>query len=197
MIYKTCVTMDNTINPDGSLMEDCRLRADKSISLYRQDFCDTLTMPGRYDIRDFEKVPITHSEALKRYAMQNGVPEEDIIKEESGRTMTDSVGCLFFLKKKVLIPRNWENLIVVSSDYHYPRLQDIWDFIFGGDFYVHYIAVDTKKSDDEVARKMKTEEEDKRRKFGEFWRGISPGDDDAIQDKLFSEHPYYKGMEVV
>ncbi len=184
-VYPTTVALSNRINLDGTLQEDVRRRVDLSVELYDKHLTHTVTMSGKHDPKDWD-APLTHAEAMKRYAIQKGVYGNYILKEEDS---LDTMGQAFFVKRNIIIPRDWDRLIVVSSDYHRRRVETIFDFVFGREFLIEYRTAPTSLR---FNPKKWLEEKAKIAYFLRFFRGINPGDDDTIAYKLFTEHPLYK-----
>lgn len=184
--YNTVIVLSNVINKDGSLQEDVRLRVEKSVELYNEELGEYVTMSGKIDWTEkFEDFPYTQAEAMKRYAVVMGLPEKDILKEETSK---DSVGQAYFVKRDIVVPKNWEKLIVVSSDYHMERIRTVFDHIFGKDFYIRYEEVDTPLKDD---TESVSHEQRSLKIFQDQFGDITPGDDEAITERLFSEHAVY------
>ncbi len=187
--YPTIVTLSNRINPDGTLKEDVRIRVDSSVELYkirdRGLYGLTITMSGKEDSRDLH-FPLTHAEAMRRYAIQKGVPENDILKEEWSK---DAVGQTFLSKKLIFLPRGWNKGIVVSSDYCMPRVEWIFKFIFGPEFDLVFRGADTRLDLGRV--KLTAEEKGKMAYTKMFFKGIKPGNDKDIADVLLERHAIY------
>jgi uncharacterized SAM-binding protein YcdF (DUF218 family) len=195
MSYDTAVAMDNTINPDGTLIDDGRARFDKAILLYKKEIARTLTSPGTFDSIDINAATFTHAEAGKRYAISQGVPESKIYKEETplnyGTKMSDTIGCAFFIKRTLAIPKNWGSLVVVSSDYHIPRVEEIFRFLYGKGFNLAFEKASTDHIDNDQIRRQRSGEAERISKFKEFFRGIPKGDDILIMERLLEGHPLY------
>lgn len=183
LVYPTTVTLSNRINPDGTLQEDVRRRVDLSITLYQNEFGQTITMSGGYADRE---APFTHAEAMKRYAIQQGVPNNDILKEEDS---LDTIGQAYFVKKNVIVPKNWDRFSVVSSEYHIPRVKKIFNFIFGPEFLIEYKSATSLLQHD---IKIRLKEFLSLTSFYMLFAGIKPGNDVRITERLFSTHQLYK-----
>jgi hypothetical protein len=181
------IILSCTLNPDQTLQEEAKKRVDKGIELYDEWLCSMLTMSGGYAENSCRDV--SHAEAMLRYAAAKGVPLDDILKEEKS---LDTVGQAFFTKREILVPRNWADIIVVSSDYHLHRVKFIFGFILGDDFKVEYEGVDTGLLYD---AKTSEEEFSKTRGFVETFKGVMPGNDEQIKEALFTRHPLYVGKE--
>jgi len=183
--YDTAVGLSWIINLDGTLQKEGELRVDRTVELYRSGAVQTLTMSGRHDKIDWD-APVTHAEAMARYAVEQGVPRNDIYIEDRS---LDTVGQAYFVKRYVVIPNNWGDLVVVSSDWHMERVREIFDFIFGTEFNVGYESSESTRG---VRWTRAPKEWPGRLVFRKSFRGINSGDDKAITERLFSSHPLYK-----
>jgi len=183
------VTLSNDIDLDGTLQEDVRKRVDQAIALYERRVSPFLIMSGCHSPRDLD-VPTTHAEAMKQYAVSQSVPPGVILEEALS---LDTVGQAYFLKRDVFLPLDWNCIAVVSSDYHMPRVQQIFDFVLGEQFDIRYVGAKTSLSQD-----RETTEAEKARLgvFLTFFQGFSRGDDQAIGERLFTAHPFYKGKDL-
>ena len=200
MPYESIVTLGNAINRDGTLTEDVRLRVERSIDLVvtgdeEIERIDWMVMSGSYHGAD-RNFPVTQAEAMKRYALEKALPSdlmppEKVLTEEKSR---DTVGEAFFVKRDIALPRKWSRIIVVSSEYHMPRVKAVFDFIFGSDFNLAYRHA-AANVNPQVGTATETEDDEKKRLmvFTDFWKGLRPGDDARIAEKQFTDHPLYKG----
>lgn len=124
----------------------------------------------------------TANEDIKNYLIKKGVSEKNIIlQDKSG----DSIGEAFFTKKYVLVPNNWKDIIVLSSDYHIRyRIGIIFDFILGNDFNIEYVGVESGRLKDSETIK------DQIRSLYNFTKefiGIEPGDDQSIEGVMLKQ----------
>ena len=187
--YPTIVVLSNDINSDGTLKENVKSRTDAGIVLYSASLVDKLTMSGKCTALKDGKMEahITHAEAMKRYAVERGVLEENILKDEKSIT---TVGQAYCVKREIIVPNNWDSFAVLTSDYHIARTKEIFNFIFGKDFNINYISVPSEhyKNQKEIkaeARRIKV--------FKDFWKKVKPGDDKNIREIMHTKFPFYKG----
>lgn len=182
--YDAIIVVGSYINLDGSLKEDVRLRVERALDLYFLCRSDTLLMSGRCGTHDKDAV-MTEAEAMKKYAVERGFLEEIILEEENS---LDTIGQVYFIKRDFVLPRNWRRFIMVSSSFHVDRVKAISDFIFGGGYDItHDFVVSDLSGDSNIV----SHERKKLEIFYELFRGIDPGDDDAITERLFSKHELY------
>ena len=148
-------------------------------------------MSGRYGFwLDWEnKTPAkTEACAMKEYAETLGVDNKQIFLEEDSK---DTLGNAYFTKINILEPKQWKDVIVVTSDFHLERTKYIFDFILGPDYKVEYVLTDTGLSKEKDIELKK--QEDKTIKVLKEFIGsdVTLGDTEAIGKILFSKHPGY------
>lgn len=103
-------------------------RLDLAIDLYKLGLAPKIIMSG-----GFTNLIVDRSEAdcMKSYAIREGVKDEDIIKEESSRDTSTNI---YLIKKEILEPKNWNRVLVVTSDFHMRRVKLIAKKIFGPEY---------------------------------------------------------------
>ena len=101
----------------------------------------------------------------------------DILKEEKS---ADTIGNVFFLKKKILKPKNWRNLIVVTSDFHIERAIIIFENIMGQKYSLKFVGSKAFNSKT-LIYKILGFEKDFILLTKSFFKNIKPGDDREIK----------------
>jgi hypothetical protein len=169
-----------------ALKEDSRIRLDVGIELFRHGYSrsGTLITIGNYS-RSFPNAPVTIAEVMKRYAIERGIPTKAIIKEENS---LDTAGNAFFTKRDIMCPRRWKSLAVVTSRYHMARVRYIFGFIYGKDYLIDVVGTESVLNDDsnQIAHEKRN-----LKIFNDTFKGIIPGDDTAISQRMFSTHKLY------
>ena len=112
---------------------------------------------------------------------QHGVPEDRILRLHKSR---DTVGDAVFFAQAVK-PRT---IVVVTSEYHRARTEQIFRFVLGPG--VDVVVLGVGKPGDEV---RETAEANSLAAFRMTFEGITPGDLPAIEARLMSRHPFYNG----
>jgi vancomycin permeability regulator SanA len=186
--YDTCIVLSHAVNADKSPSRQTRERVDRAVELYNSEITGTLIMSGGYAHKK-EGIFIAHSDAMKKYACScQNVPEENIFVEKKS---LETVGQAIFSKSDFVVPKDFQNLIVVSHDYHINRVSRIFEFVFGNDYNIRCEAVDNGKDDPQV--RTKEQEQKSLDIFLRTFDGIAPGDDKAILERLFDKHLSYAG----
>ncbi|PRW39255.1 Rossmann-like alpha beta alpha sandwich fold [Chlorella sorokiniana] len=84
--------------------------------------------PHKPPVIDEAGFVLHESTAYAAYLMRRGVPAGDLLKECQSY---DTVGNGFFSLFMHALPANWRRIAVVTSDFHMPRTQATFDFIYG------------------------------------------------------------------
>lgn len=185
--FDTVIVLSQRTNPDGELSERTEERTCLGIEIFKENFVKNLTMSGGYEGKIIPNIP-THAEAMSNFAMKNGIEIRNIFLEDKS---LDTVGQAVFTKKYLAIPQEWKKILVVSSDYHIERVKEIFEFVYGDNYNIVYIAAPTEGNGTDIRAK----ENASLQSFYDTFRGINPGDDEKIFQTLFSKHPYYKNLQ--
>lgn len=97
------------VKPDGSLSKMLKERLDTGIEIYKAGLTDRMIMSGDHGRKDYDEV-----NAMKDYAIEQGVPSECIFMDHAGFSTYDSM----YRAKAVF---EAENIIVVTQKYHLYR----------------------------------------------------------------------------
>ena len=192
------IVLAGGVNYDGTLPPNPKLRVEKGVELYNQRKAKKIIMSGAYGfwLDWLKKVPPIHeAEAMKNHALFLGIPHEDILIEDDSK---DTLGNAYFVKVSILEKNNWKNIIVVTSDYHLPRVKIIFNTVLGPDYTIEY--VESKNIFTEEEKQVWKESEAKTIEVSNKIINIDiikPGDTEEIKNILFTVHPgYAKNPEV-
>ena len=97
------------VKADGSLSHMLRDRLERGTELYKQEAAPKIIMSGDHGQVDYDEV-----NAMKQYAIENGVPSEDVFMDHAGFSTYETVYRArdIFEAKKV---------IIVTQEYHLYR----------------------------------------------------------------------------
>lgn len=139
-----------------------------------------------HDAKNLMLCSETANEEMKRYAIRKGVTKGRVLLEDESK---DTIGEAFF-SKKLCLKNDWRDITVVSSDYHIKyRAALIFDFVFGEDYNLSYIGVNSGKvGNNRILDQMKS-----LGIFLDLIKGVNPGDDHMIEQVLRIRHRLYKG----
>ena len=77
---------------------------------------------------------------------------------------------------------------MVTSNYHVERTREIFDFIYGPDFFINIYGAEVSYDDSTIADELSSIEI-----FRKTFVGINKGDNRMILERLRESHPFYKG----
>lgn len=97
------------VKADGRLSKMLKERVDTGIQLYKDGAADKIIMSGDHGSKDYDEV-----NAMKSYAIEQGVPSEDIFMDHAGFSTYDSM----YRARDIF---QAENIIVVTQKYHLYR----------------------------------------------------------------------------
>lgn len=97
------------------------VRTSKAVECYKNGMCDKLAMSGGV-FWDTAYGHMTEAECMKRYAMDHGVLENDIILDNMARTTIENMLCgVIALHRSFEYISAVKDLIIVTSEYHMRR----------------------------------------------------------------------------
>jgi uncharacterized SAM-binding protein YcdF (DUF218 family) len=104
----------NTVEKDGRPSARLRARLDQTVALYRRGLFPDVIVSGGVGSEGFDE-----AEVMKRYLIENGVPE--------GRVYADGGGATTYLTAKnaarMMRENGWQSAMVVSQYFHVPRMR--------------------------------------------------------------------------
>ena len=103
------VVLGCLVKPDGTLSGMLRDRLRVGVALYKNGVSPKLLMSGDHGREDYDEVG-----AMKQYAVDNGIPSEDIFMDHAGFSTYDSI-CR---AKKVF---GAKRVVIVTQKYHLYR----------------------------------------------------------------------------
>ncbi|MFH0829778.1 MAG: YdcF family protein [Candidatus Aenigmatarchaeota archaeon] len=198
MTFDSIIVASNTLTPDRRLSEECRMRVDKGIELYRRREAPLIIMnggPGKFTEGGF--VPRwtrpVQCDVMKEYAVGRGVPFERIRIQDYS---SDTVGEAYFSKEMLLVPMGLRNNIYVSSNYHLPRCKVIYDHILGDGFNTAFKGVHIWGEHVSKAEVQATVDFEKKAlaMFREQFGDTPRGDSAAIEEALYTRHGIYSNI---
>jgi len=108
------------------------------------------------------------------YAIKNQISQEDIILEEESR---DTQGNAYFTKQLVK-KNNWKNVLVVTSDFHLLKTKFFFDFIYGPEYNIQYLEVNSNLPKEKTRDISKSEKKSQ-----------------EIMEKIYTENKIQKGED--
>jgi uncharacterized SAM-binding protein YcdF (DUF218 family) len=175
------VVLAHLMSRTGSLDMESRARADSASELASTLESTIIITPG-WPYRNDTLIPI--GEAMQRYIRSDSrISNQRIISEARSR---DTVGDAVFSKDVILELGGVGSVFVVTSDYHSPRAEEIFNFVYGERVEIIMHPVQWDATD-----QMKAKEVISLAAFRETFKDLKPGDTIPILDRLFARHPLY------
>jgi len=170
-------------NPGGIwvLTKEAISRLDGAVSMYYNEEFGSLTLSGGHGSEDRDSVK-THAEVMNDYVLSIGISQENIHLEPDS---LDTVGQVVFTKLGIVVPKNMQRLKVISQLSHIGRIRAIVDFVYGSDFEIAYRPTPNVSHLDTEKERKSLEA------FYNTFKGISPGSNSDILERLFGAHPFY------
>jgi uncharacterized SAM-binding protein YcdF (DUF218 family) len=183
------IVLSAMLTPERKLDDSAEKRVERAVELFEFGISDYVVMnggPGRFT--DMTFVPRgthpVHSEVMKKYATDLGVPEDRVLIEDYA---SDTVGEAYFVKKMILEKRNWKNNIIVTNISHVPRAAVVYYQVLGSSYLTTFDLNVISESD----KNRLEPEENSLRLFLENFGGLVPGDSEAIELVLYDKHDIY------
>ena len=127
------IALGGGIDQNGSLSKSSLNRADMAVDLHRQGIADHIVTSGRWSHRLPYKPQLTEATAMRQHAVLRGVDGSLVTPED--RSM-DTIGNAYFIKRDVLQPREWRQLILVTCLAHAARALCIFEHVLGEEYEV-------------------------------------------------------------
>lgn len=104
----------NTVEKDGRPSARLRARLDQTVALYRQGLFPNVIVSGGVGSEGFDE-----AEVMKRYLVENGVPESRIHVDSGGATSHLTARNA----ARMMRENGWQRAMVVSQYFHVPRMR--------------------------------------------------------------------------
>ena len=113
-VADVAIVPGNTVEKDGRPSARLRARLDQTVALYRQGLFPDVIVSGGTGSEGFDE-----AEVMKRYLVDNGVPE--------GHIQVDSGGATTYLTARnaarIMRENGWQSALVVTQYFHVPRMR--------------------------------------------------------------------------
>ncbi|MDD5254413.1 MAG: ElyC/SanA/YdcF family protein [Candidatus Nanoarchaeia archaeon] len=196
------IVLSNRISQNGSLfptgieqkdtflaesINETRARTESGLFLVYNGKADSLILSGGYADKT---APWTHAIAMAFHTRKLMYSETDPVPTTLEWFSLDSVSQLIFTKELIVKPKNMADLKIISHDYHVERIKTITEFVYGKDFKIEILGLETTPEN----RKMREGSERKSiETFKETFRGIAPANDEDIVSALYERHGLFIG----
>lgn len=143
---------------------------------------------------DVDGFPVFESVVAAEWLVEQGVPENKILTDTFSY---DTIGNAFFARLMHVMPTGFRNLLVITNEFHLPRTQAIFEWIFsldGGtpEYSLDYLAVADAGMDKDALNARKQKEERSLLGVQEQARKLTTLAD--VHRWLFTRHDVYSAM---
>lgn len=127
--YDAILIPGGGLTKEGRLPEWSKQRLDKALEIYGGEYIITLSAGTVHKppVLDKKEFPLFESSVAASYLVKKGINPTKVLREWASY---DTVGNAFFTRVIHTDPRGWRKLLVISSEFHLARTQDIFDWIF-------------------------------------------------------------------
>lgn len=176
------IVLGGGVNGDGTLPLFTRQRTETGVNLYKQGLAAYLVLSGSHPHEwDHKRPHKTEAQVMKEHAIELGLLVEQIILEDDS---TDTVSNAFHTKLDVLVPKNWRDVIVVTSDFHLPRTEYIFGKVLGNGYTTQFVEASSGLRGDELRARIASEQRAMLALKRSGFDGIKDGDDEAVRRYL-------------
>jgi hypothetical protein len=181
--YDAVVVLANLMDADGTLNDETRARVDLGIESMRSAEAPLLVMCG-WAYREDSDICI--ADAMRRYALDHAhLDASRVIAETTSR---DTVGDAVFTLRNLAATFGGPRILVATSRYHAARTLEIFSFVYGPTFHIDVVG-----AGDPPTQAQLTSEARSLDAFRTTFAGVTPGDADAVFERLRERHPFYNG----
>jgi len=187
------IVLGRGIKEDGSLPLDPRSRVEKAVQLYRQGVAPLIIMSGAWTYHFAIQPKWSEATAMKKYAIELGVPASAIIEESKSM---DTIGNVYFTKQQIceLAKKSedgrFKNITVVASDEHMPRIHYLFEKIYGPVYRFDFVVSDRVIDDASYAKELQ-HEQNSMTITHQWLDGMRDGDDAGVFALMATRHPAY------
>jgi uncharacterized SAM-binding protein YcdF (DUF218 family) len=148
--FDAIVVLASGINPQGEIPPFVQKRVKEAVKASHNT--TPIIMSGLWSYLISYTPPRSEASAMKAFALTCAAaldPEKIKLEEAS----MDCLGNAYFSKVSFLEPRNWRNLLLVTSDFHIARASYVFRKVLGKDYAVTLRAVSSGFSAEELKAK--------------------------------------------
>lgn len=176
------------VDKHGHLTIDAYERIRYAAELYKKGLAPVIVAPAKWWYKLTYTPPATEAEMIKARLVEHGVPEEAILCEEQS---CDTMGAPYFLKVDFVLPRGWQNIIVVTSEDHVQRTEYMFYKVFADSITIQYTWGNRVLTDREFKKSLKREEKSLQLMDSTWIGPMPPGDHEYLVREVFVQHPGY------
>jgi hypothetical protein len=179
------------LTSDGQPTEWVKTRLDRAAQRFSGQWIITLSAgtTHRPPPLDADGFPIFESVAGAKYLADSGIPKDRLLYEVSSY---DTIGNAYFARTIHTDPLEVRDLLVVTSEFHLPRTEAIFDWVFGlhpSGYTLRYEGVPNDGVDEQSLASRVAKEREGRQGVKDLRHNVSSMG--QLHSWLFSEHQAY------
>ena len=176
--YELMIVLGGGVGAKGELPFWVVQRLDRAIELYRAGKAPRIVTSGRGT-----EDGLPEADAMRDYLLEMGIPKDAILTECMSM---DTIQNAYFSKVIHVDPMGVNNILVVTSKFHYWRAVDIFEWVFGSNYNISFESASNQGISVENLNKREYTEK-KLREFNEqrLFRSIKAGDQKIIHNFIF------------
>jgi uncharacterized SAM-binding protein YcdF (DUF218 family) len=171
---------------NGKLHDMAKKRIDKFVKIYNKKKSKVI-FTGGYSIKIKKGIGSTEASLMKKYAVKQGIKEEDIILEEDSR---DTHANAYFTKK-IVGKLGWKNILIITTDINIYKSRYFFEFVYGAKYHFDFIGIKKDVSEKERQYLIKYDKKSVNFMKGMYKReNIKRGEDKKIKiliDKFYAD----------
>ncbi|WP_337652579.1 YdcF family protein [Halomontanus rarus] len=174
------VVLGQQLSKDG-IHSQLRTRLEAGLTAFRSTNASYLLCSGG---RTNEAIPRTEGAVMGEWARERGIDPDRILVEDRS---LDTIGNAYFTRRLVDdLTDTPDTITLVTAEYHMDRAAYIFEQCFGDDY-----RLDTSFAVETTAADRQAHEDRSRQQAQTFFDPISPGNIEAIGQRLNDVHEYY------
>lgn len=132
------VVLGGGIRRVGMLSDTSRTRITKAVGLFKKLKPKALVISGKWSL-GYRYIPKrTEAAAGAELAVQLGMPSDKVLTETESM---ETIGNAYFVKKRILEPKRWRRVLIVSSDFHISRAGYVFKKVLGPEYRVDLASI--------------------------------------------------------
>ncbi|HEY3451623.1 MAG TPA: YdcF family protein [Myxococcales bacterium] len=153
-MHDAIVVLGDALTQDGTLSRFGRDRVTRGVELLRAPAAPWMVLSGKGPGRGTGlKLPV-EAAAMRELALSLGAPAEQILLEDQSDSTLQNA---YFTKVRILEPRGWTRLLLVTSEWHLGRARLTFERILGRTYAIDPVAVPDGLAGEELAQRREKE----------------------------------------
>ena len=180
---KAIIVLSNLMDKYGNLNYESMQRAELANKIFRKNKARILITSG-WNYRPDSSIFI--ADAFRKFFIEKKkMKKESIFCERNSR---DTVGDAVFSRVFAYEKFKFQELIVVTSDYHLSRTKEIFEFIYNSSIKLEFYGAKVEKNSLNYDREKRSLDS-----FRNTFKNVERGNISSILRNLFLNHPFYNG----